>query len=90
MNVPLIFRHGSAETVFNVAVGAWLVFEFMMRIRQGMRASGAANRDPSEFILIPSLVASVIGSRLARPGGHRRRRRRLSSVYCRLTRCRER
>jgi protein-S-isoprenylcysteine O-methyltransferase Ste14 len=68
--VPLIFRHGAAETVFNVAVGAWLVFEFVMRVRQGMRASGAAARDPSVFILIPSLVASVIAAEvLGRRGG---------------------
>lgn len=70
MVVPLIFRHGAAETVFNVAVGAWLVFEFVMRTRQGMRARGAARWDPSEFILIPSLVASVIAAEvLGRRGG---------------------
>jgi hypothetical protein len=30
--VPLIFRHGAAETAFIVAVAGWAVFELVMRV----------------------------------------------------------
>jgi hypothetical protein len=55
--VPLIFRQGAAEVAFNVAVAAWLVFEFVMRVRQRLRASGPAAPDPSLLVLMPALVA---------------------------------
>jgi hypothetical protein len=68
--VPLIFRHGAAEVAFNVAVGAWLVFELVMRVRQGLRARGPAALDPSAFVLMPALVVAVIaGEVLGRRGG---------------------
>jgi hypothetical protein len=51
--VPLVFRHGAAEVAFNVAVVAWLVFEFVMRVRQRLRASGPADPDRSAFVQCP-------------------------------------
>ncbi len=62
MAEPLIFRHGAAAVAFNVAVAAWLVFELVMRVRQGRRAGGPATRDPTAFVLIPCLVAAVIAA----------------------------
>jgi hypothetical protein len=35
-------RPGAAEVAFNVAAAAWLAFEFVMRVRQRLRASGPA------------------------------------------------
>jgi protein-S-isoprenylcysteine O-methyltransferase Ste14 len=68
--VPLVVRHGAAEVAFNVAVVAWLVFEFVMRVRQRLRASGPAAPDPSAFVLMPALVAVVIAAEvLGRRGG---------------------
>jgi protein-S-isoprenylcysteine O-methyltransferase Ste14 len=68
--VPLIFRPGAAEVAFNVAVGAWLVFELVMRVRQGLRARGPAALDPSAFVLVPALVGAVIAAEvLGRRGG---------------------
>lgn len=70
MATPLVFQHGAAEAVFTVVVVAWLVFEFVMRVRQRMKAQGPATPDPSAVILIPSLVASVIAAEiLGRRGG---------------------
>ena len=67
---PLVFQHGAAEAAFNVVVLAWLVFEFVMRVRQRTKAQGPATSDPSAVILIPSLVASVIAAEiLGRRGG---------------------
>lgn len=34
-----MFRHGTAESAFIAAVAAWLVFEFVMRVRQARLAS---------------------------------------------------
>jgi hypothetical protein len=31
VTLPLVFRHGAAETVFTIAVLVWLVFEAVMR-----------------------------------------------------------
>lgn len=74
--VPLIFRHGAAETVFTVAVAAWAVFEFVMRLRQRLRATGPAALDRSAFVLVPCLAAAVVAAevfgrrgRLPWPGG---------------------
>jgi hypothetical protein len=64
------------EAAFNVAVAAWLVFEFVMRVRQRLRAGGPAVWGPSAFVLVPCLVAAVIAAgvlgrngRLPWPGG---------------------
>ena len=57
--MPLVFRHGAAEVAFIVAVAAWLVFETVMRVRQGLRARGPAAWDRSALVLVPCLVASV-------------------------------
>ncbi len=68
--MPLVFRPGAAEVAFNVAVAAWLVFEFVMRVRQGLRARGPAAPDPSALVLMPALVAAVIAAEvLGRRGG---------------------
>ena len=67
---PLIFRHGAAEAAFTVAVAAWLVFEFVMRMRQRRRASGPAARDHSALVLVPCLVAAVAAAEVL---GHRGR-----------------
>ena len=74
--MPLIFRQGPAATAFTVAVAAWLVFEFVMRIRQRRQAGRPASADPTFSILIACLVAAVIAAealgrdgRLPWPGG---------------------
>jgi protein-S-isoprenylcysteine O-methyltransferase Ste14 len=73
--VPLVFRHGPAEVAFTVAVAVWVVFEFVMRVRQRLR-SGAPAQDPTAFVLVLCLaaaivVAQVLGRRgaLRWPGG---------------------
>ena len=74
--MPLIFRHGAAETAFIVAVAFWAVFEFVMRVRQRLRASGPAAWDPSAVVLVPCLAGAVVAAevlgrrgRLPWPGG---------------------
>ena len=74
--MPLIFRQGPAATAFTVAVAAWLVFEFVMRIRQRRQAAGPTSADPTFLVLIACLVAAVIAAevlgregRLPWPGG---------------------
>jgi protein-S-isoprenylcysteine O-methyltransferase Ste14 len=67
---PLVFRHGAAETVFTVAVAAWAVFEFVMRVRQRLQSKGPASLDRSAFVLVPCLVAAIIVAELlGRRGG---------------------
>ena len=67
---PLVFRHGAAETVFTVAVAAWAVFEFVMRVRQRLQSKGPASLDRSALVLVPCLVAAVIVAELlGRRGG---------------------
>ena len=70
MVVPLVFRHGAAEVAFTVALVVWLVFEFVMRVRQHLQSRGPASADPSAFILMPCLVACVVLAQvLGRRGG---------------------
>jgi protein-S-isoprenylcysteine O-methyltransferase Ste14 len=70
VTVPLIFRHGVAETAFIAAVAVWAVFEFVMRVRQRLRAGRPATPDASAIVLVPSLVAAVIATQLlGRRGG---------------------
>jgi protein-S-isoprenylcysteine O-methyltransferase Ste14 len=57
--VPLIYRHGAAETAFTVALAIWVVFELVGRVGQRLRSKGPASLDRSAFVLIPCLVASV-------------------------------
>jgi protein-S-isoprenylcysteine O-methyltransferase Ste14 len=67
---PLVFRHGAAETAFTVAVAAWAVFEFVMRVRQRLQSKGPASLDRSALVLVPCLVAAVIVAELlGRRGG---------------------
>jgi protein-S-isoprenylcysteine O-methyltransferase Ste14 len=74
--MPLIFRQGPAGTAFTAAVAVWLVFEFVMRIRQRRQASGPASVDPTYLVLVCCVVAGVVtaevlgrGGRLPWPGG---------------------
>jgi protein-S-isoprenylcysteine O-methyltransferase Ste14 len=68
--VPLIFRPGAGELAYNVALAAWLVFEFVMRVRQRLRASGPPAWDRSAFVLLPCLVAAIVLAQvLGRRGG---------------------
>jgi protein-S-isoprenylcysteine O-methyltransferase Ste14 len=70
VTVPLIFRHGVAETVFVAAVTVWAVFEFVMRVRQRLRAGRPATPDASAIVLVPCLAAAVIATQvLGRRGG---------------------
>lgn len=62
--VPLIFRHGAAHVAFNAALGAWLAFEAVMRVRQRLRAVGRAVWDPTILVLVPCLMAGVIAAEL--------------------------
>ena len=68
--MPLVFQHGAAETAFIVALAAWLVFEFVMRVRQRLQASGPPTWDRSALVLLPCLVAAVaLAQVLGRRGG---------------------
>jgi protein-S-isoprenylcysteine O-methyltransferase len=65
-----------AEVAFDVALAAWVVFEFVMRMRQHLRARGPAALDRSAFVLVPCLGGSVAAAevlgrrgRLPWPGG---------------------
>lgn len=60
--MPLIFRQGPAGAAFAAAVAVWLIFEFVMRIRQRRQASGAASADPTYLVLIFCLVAAVVAA----------------------------
>jgi protein-S-isoprenylcysteine O-methyltransferase Ste14 len=73
---PLIFRHDPAEVAFTVALGGWVAFEAVMRVRQRLRATGTAAPDPSSFVLVIALTAAIIAAevlgrrgRLPWPGG---------------------
>ena len=57
--MPLIFRQGPAGAAFTVAVAVWLIFEFVMRIRQRRQASGPASADPTYLVLVACVVAAV-------------------------------
>jgi hypothetical protein len=80
--VPLIFRHGAAETALIVAVAGWAVFELVMRVRQRLRATGPAAWDPSGVVLVLCLAGAVVAAevlgrrgRLPWPQSRRRPRR---------------
>jgi protein-S-isoprenylcysteine O-methyltransferase Ste14 len=60
--MPLIFRPGAAGTVFTVAVAAWLVFEFVMRVRQRRRAGSPPATDTTYSVLVLCIVAAVIAA----------------------------
>jgi protein-S-isoprenylcysteine O-methyltransferase Ste14 len=74
--MPLIFRHGAAEVAFTVLLLTWIGFEAVMGGLQRLRATGPDTRDPSYFVLLLALVASVLAAevlgrrgRLLWPGG---------------------
>jgi protein-S-isoprenylcysteine O-methyltransferase Ste14 len=68
--LPLVFRHGPAGAAFIIALAAWLLFEFAMRVRQRLRAAGPPSADRSFFVLAPCLVAAAIAAQvLGRRGG---------------------
>ena len=60
--MPLIFRQGPAGAAFTAAVAVWLIFEFVMRIRQRRQASGPASADPTYLVLVACVVAAVIAA----------------------------
>ena len=75
MTLPLVFRHGAAETVFTIAVLVWLVFETVMRTIQRMRTT-EPSADLSFLVLIPCVAGSIVAAevlgrrgRLLWPGG---------------------
>jgi len=68
--MPLVFRHGAAEVAFIVVLVTWAVFEAVMRGLQALRATGPDTRDPSQWVLLPALVAAVVAAQvLGRRGG---------------------
>jgi len=68
--MPLVFRHGAAEVAFIVVLVTWAVFEAVMRGLQALRATGPDTRDPSQWVLLPALVAAVAAAQvLGRRGG---------------------
>jgi len=75
VTLPLVFRHGAAETVFTIAVLVWLVFETVMRTIQRMRTT-EPSADLSFLVLIPCVAGSIVAAevlgrrgRLLWPGG---------------------
>jgi protein-S-isoprenylcysteine O-methyltransferase Ste14 len=75
VTLPLVFRHGTAETVFIIAVLVWVVFEAVMRTIQRLRTTEPSD-DRSYFVLLPCIAGSVIAAevlgrrgRLLWPGG---------------------
>jgi protein-S-isoprenylcysteine O-methyltransferase Ste14 len=76
MVTPLVFRHGAAEVAFGVLLLTWAVFETVMRGLQALRAKGPNPRDPSYYVLLPTLLAAIVAAevlgrrgRLLWPGG---------------------
>jgi len=66
---PLVFRHGVAATAFEVAVGAWIAFEFVMSVRQRWRVRERPPRDPSGLVLSMCIAGSIFAAvRLGRDG----------------------
>ena len=75
MTLPLVFRHGTAETVFIITVLVWVVFEAVMRTVQRLRTTEPSD-DRSYFVLLPCIAGSIIAAevlgrrgRLLWPGG---------------------
>jgi len=75
VTLPLVFRHGAAETVFTLAVLVWLVFEAVMRAIQRMRTTEPSG-DLSFLVLIPCIAGAIVAAevlgrrgRLLWPGG---------------------
>jgi protein-S-isoprenylcysteine O-methyltransferase Ste14 len=59
---PLVFQNDAATTVFSMAIAVWVLFEYLMRMRQRSLLRGRAARDPSGVILAACLTASVVAS----------------------------
>jgi protein-S-isoprenylcysteine O-methyltransferase Ste14 len=65
----LVFRHGVAATAFDVSLGVWVAFEFVMNVRQRWRVGGHPSRDPSGLLLFASIAGSIFAAiRLGRDG----------------------
>jgi protein-S-isoprenylcysteine O-methyltransferase Ste14 len=66
---PLAFQPGAGATLFTVAIGVWVAFEFVMALRQRWRVGGRPARDPSGLVLSTCIAGSVFASvRLGRDG----------------------
>src|SRR5438067_5599407 len=59
---PLVFQRDVATIVFSVSIAVWVLFEFVMRIRQRSLLRGRPARDPSGVVLVACLTASVVAS----------------------------
>jgi protein-S-isoprenylcysteine O-methyltransferase Ste14 len=59
---PLVFQNDAATIVFSIAIAVWVLFEYLMRMRQRSLLRGRAARDPSGVILAACLTASVVAS----------------------------
>jgi len=69
VTLPLVFRHGAAETVFTIAVLVWLVFEAVMRVIQRGRTTEPSD-DLSFLVLIPCIAGAIVAAEvLGRRGG---------------------
>lgn len=62
MTKPLVFQHGTAATLFQIAIGIWVAFEFAMTIRQGLRLGRRPARDPSGLVLGACIVGSIFAA----------------------------
>jgi protein-S-isoprenylcysteine O-methyltransferase Ste14 len=62
MGKPLAFHNDAATIVFSVAIAVWVLFEYLMRMRQRSLLRGRAARDPSGVILAACLTASVVAA----------------------------
>jgi protein-S-isoprenylcysteine O-methyltransferase Ste14 len=63
VTLPLVFRHGAAETVFIIALAVWVAFEAVMRVVQRMRATDPSD-DLSFLVLVPCVAGSVIAAEI--------------------------
>jgi protein-S-isoprenylcysteine O-methyltransferase Ste14 len=73
---PLVFQHSAAATAFDAALGTWVLFEFVMSVRQRRLVGGWPARDPSGLVLAACIFGSIFAAmRLGRaallpwPGG---------------------
>lgn len=62
MGKPLVFQNDAATIVFSIAIAVWVLFEYLMRIRQRSLLQGRAARDPSGVILAACLTAAIVAA----------------------------
>ncbi len=69
MGEPLFFRPGFVAAAFDVAVGAWAVFELAMTIRQRRMVPDSQARDRTALAMLGCSVASVVAAALLGSAG---------------------